>query len=214
MNSVAQRQRQVRALDLALIAIGAPLWLPVMGLIGLLVLITSGRPIFYTQQRVGRGRRPFDIIKFRTMLAGPNPIIPDQSRITPLGRILRRTSLDELPQLINVARGDMSLVGPRPMLPSHGRRLARGDSIRFLVRPGMTGLAQVNGRNAITWAQRIEFDRMWVERVGVISAITVLSKTALVVLSGYGVEGHDETDPIIAEESGVIEARPIKQRVA
>ena len=214
MNSVAQRQRQVRALDLALIAISAPLWLPVMGLIGLLVLITSGRPIFYTQQRVGRGRRPFDIIKFRTMLAGPNPIIPDQSRITPLGRILRRTSLDELPQLINVARGDMSLVGPRPMLPSHGRRLGRGDSIRFLVRPGMTGLAQVNGRNAITWAQRIEFDRMWVERVGVISAITVLSKTALVVLSGYGVEGHDETDPIIAEESGVIEARPIKQRVA
>lgn len=200
MQSLTQRQRHVRTLDLVLVALSAPVWLPLMTIVGLLVLISSGRPIFFTQQRVGQGRRQFDIIKFRTMFTGPNPVIPDGSRITPIGGLLRRSSLDELPQLLNVIMGDMSLVGPRPMLPSHGRRLGRGDSLRFVVRPGMTGLAQVNGRNAITWEQRIRFDQMWVERISVPTAIRVLGQTARVVISGYGINGHDDTDPIIAEE--------------
>ena len=199
MMSLERRQRQLRWFDLTLIALSAPVWLPAIGVVALVVLVTSGRPIFFTQQRIGRGRRPFSMVKFRTMLSGPNPIVPDQSRITPIGHLLRRTSLDELPQLFNVIAGDMSLVGPRPMLPALSNRVGRGASLRFAVRPGMTGLAQVNGRNAISWEQRLRYDQIWVDALCVSAATQVLAQTASVVVSGNGIDGHDPADPLIAD---------------
>ena len=212
MRSLERRQRQLRRFDLVLIALSAPLWLTAIGLVALAVLITSGRPIFFTQQRIGRGRRPFAMFKFRTMLSGPNPIVPDDSRITPIGRFLRRTSLDELPQLFNVIAGEMSLVGPRPMLPSLSARVGRGVSLRFAVRPGMTGLAQVNGRNAISWEQRLRYDQVWVDTLSVSAATHVLAKTSRVVMSGSGIDGHDPADPLIADQPVDLDA--VRRRTA
>ena len=196
--SLERRQRSVRLFDLSLIVLSAPVWVPLIVLVAVVVLVTSGRPIFFSQERIGRGRRPFVMVKFRTMQTGPNPIVPDQSRITPFGRLLRRTSLDEMPQLFNVITGDMSLVGPRPMLPALGNRVARGDAVRFAVRPGLTGVAQVNGRNAISWQERIGYDQQWVDEVSVRAAAKVLAQTARVVVSGEGISGHDPDDPLIA----------------
>src|SRR4029077_13577811 len=101
---------------------------------------------------------PFELLKFRTMVAGDNPIFPDATRITSAGRLLRRFSLDELPQLLNVARGDMSLVGPRPTLAYQVDRYTERQRVRLSVRPGLTGLAQVRGRNLLSWSERIEYD--------------------------------------------------------
>ena len=199
MMSLERCQRHLRWFDLTLIALSAPVWLAAIGVIALAVLVTSGRPIFFAQERIGRGRRPFAMVKFRTMLSGPNPIVPDQSRITPIGHLLRRTSLDELPQLFNVIAGDMSLVGPRPMLPALSNRVGRGASLRFAVRPGMTGTAQVNGRNAISWEQRLRYDQIWVDALCVSAAAKVLAQTASVVVSGNGIDGHDPADPLIAD---------------
>lgn len=192
--------RRVRALDLFLVCVSAPLWLLTLAVVGLAVLVTSGRPVFFTQQRVGRDQKNFTLIKFRTMLPGPNPIIPSGERITRIGRILRRTSLDELPQLINVLRGDMSLVGPRPMLTTHAQLVDAAFENRFFVRPGLTGIAQVSGRNAIAWNERLALDSIWVEQISVRTAIRVLSKTGKVVVTGEGVVGHCPHDPFLADE--------------
>ena len=203
MISLERRERRVRGLDLALVTVTAPIWLTAVGLLAIAVLVTSGRPIFFTQQRIGKGRRPFTMIKFRTMLTGPNPLVPDETRITAIGRLLRRTSLDELPQLFNVIAGHMSLVGPRPMPAELGHRVGRGGSLRFAVRPGMTGIAQVNGRNAISWDQRIAHDQEWVGRIGAITALRVLAQTVRVVVSGSGIAGHDRNDPFLVDVADV-----------
>ena len=150
--------RARRAADIALIAASAPLWMPVMAVVAAAVLVTSGRPIFFTQDRVGRNGETFSMRKFRSMRNGNNPVIPDPNRITAIGAILRRTSLDELPQLFSVLDGSMSLVGPRPLLPQQLSALTPTQHLRFTVPPGLTGLAQVNGRNQLSWDERFEFD--------------------------------------------------------
>jgi len=137
------------------------------------------------------------MLKFRTMTKGDNPVVPDANRITAIGRILRRTSIDELPQVINVLRGDMSLVGPRPMLPAHSDRVGREHGARFHVRPGLTGTAQINGRNAISWNERLVHDQHWVKNRSVTMALLVLVHTAKVVATGIGIDGHDADDPIV-----------------
>ena len=114
------------------------------------VRLTSPGPVLFRQERIGMGGEPFEMVKFRSMRHGVNPIFPDADRITRVGRLLRRTSLDELPNLINVARGEMSIVGPRPTLAYQVERYDDRQRNRLAVRPGLTGLAQVNGRNALS----------------------------------------------------------------
>jgi len=160
------------------------------------VKATSPGPVFFRQERIGMSGVPFRVWKFRTMVDGDNPIFPDATRITAAGRILRRLSLDELPQLINVAVGDMSVVGPRPTLPYQVDRYSDHQRRRLEVRPGLTGLAQISGRNSLSWADRIEFDVDYVERQSPAEDLRILSRTVGTLLSGDGIEGHPMDDPL------------------
>ena len=139
---------------------------------------------------------PFEVLKFRTMLDGPNPIFPDATRITRVGRILRRLSLDELPQLINVARGEMSVVGPRPTLAYQVERYDEHQLRRLAVRPGLTGRAQVSGRNSLPWAERIDLDVEYVESQSPVEDLRLVLRTVTTILTGDGVEGHPTDDPL------------------
>jgi lipopolysaccharide/colanic/teichoic acid biosynthesis glycosyltransferase len=187
-----------RALDLALLAIAAVPVALVAGVCAVAVRLSGPGPILFRQERIGLDGEPFVPFKFRTMIDGPNPLFPDDSRITPVGRILRRTSLDELPQLLNVLRGEMSVVGPRPALRYQVDRYDARQRGRLAVRPGMTGLAQVNGRNALLWAERIEWDLAYIERMSPRLDLRIIARTVAVVGSGGGVEGHPTVDPISA----------------
>ena len=162
----------------------------------LAVKLTSRGPVFFRQKRVGMNASPFEVMKFRTMVDGDNPIFPDATRITSAGRWLRRLSLDELPQLINVARGEMSVVGPRPTLQYQVDRYDDHQRLRLCVRPGLTGLAQIRGRNNLSWAQRIDFDIEYVRTQSLWVDIKILFGTVRVLLSGEGAEGHPQDDPL------------------
>jgi lipopolysaccharide/colanic/teichoic acid biosynthesis glycosyltransferase len=185
-----------RAVDwLLLLVVGVPA-LVLGGICALAVRLTSAGPILFHQERIGMDGVPFDVLKFRTMIAGDNPVFPDATRITSAGRVLRRFSLDELPQLINVARGDMSVVGPRPTLAYQVARYDDRQRLRLCVRPGLTGLAQVRGRNALSWAQRIEYDVEYVQTQSVAADARIVAATVKVLLSGAGAEGHPTDDPL------------------
>ena len=189
-------KRTVDLVLLALVAVPAA----VLGVVcAAAVRLTSSGPVFFRQQRVGRDGVPFEMVKFRSMRAGVNPIFPDADRITPVGRVLRRTSLDELPNLVNVARGEMSVVGPRPTLAYQVDRYDDRQRVRLDVRPGLTGLAQVNGRNELSWPARIELDLEYVDRQSVALDLRILLATVRVLLTGSGVEGHQHDDPLAAE---------------
>ncbi len=163
------------------------------------VRLTSAGPVFFRQERIGMDGQPFMVWKFRTMVAGDNPIFPDASRITSAGRWLRRLSLDELPQLINVAVGEMSIVGPRPTLAYQVERYDDHQRRRLAVRPGLTGLAQVSGRNALSWGDRIDLDVRYVETQSVLTDLRLIARTAGTILSGEGIEGHPTDDPLAAD---------------
>ncbi|WP_334142958.1 sugar transferase [Rhabdothermincola sp.] len=190
--------RGKRALDLLIVCvIGLPAL--VVGLLcALAVKVTSRGPVLFLQERVGMGGRPFTVFKFRTMVAGDNPIFPDASRITTAGKWLRRFSLDELPQLLNVWRGEMSIVGPRPTLAYQVERYTDRQRHRLDVRPGLTGLAQVNGRNALPWEERIELDLEYVRTQSLLLDLRIIGRTLWVMLSGEGAEGHPTDDPLAA----------------
>jgi len=192
-------ERCRRTVDLALIILSAPLWMPVFGTIAAVVLFTSGRPVLFVQERAGRGGATFHMRKFRSMKNGENPVVPDPGRITKVGTFLRRSSLDELPQLLNVIEGSMSLVGPRPMLPQQVGALNEHQRRRFNVLPGLTGLAQISGRNALSWDQRFEFDVDWASRPTLTRYWSILLRTGSTVVSGDGVTGHDESDRVVVE---------------
>lgn len=190
--------RTKRLVDLIVLAIVA-LPAAMVGLIcALTVRVTSRGPILFRQERVGIDGTSYEVLKFRTMVAGDNPIFPDATRITSAGRWLRRFSLDELPQLINVARGEMSIVGPRPTLGYQVERYSDRQRLRLAVRPGLTGLAQVNGRNSLDWSTRIEYDIEYVQRQSLWLDLSILSRTLGTLLTGYGAEGHPTDDPIAA----------------
>ena len=160
-----------RVLALAALVVLSPLF----AALALWVLLDSGRPVFLRQERAGKEGRPFGMLKFRTMvpdavevgrrlgLADPYGLLPDDPRITRSGRFLRRTSLDELPQLVNVLRGEMSLVGPRPDLTEQVANYVEADRRRLAVRPGITGWSQIHGRDEISWPERFEHDAWYVE---------------------------------------------------
>ncbi len=189
--------RNTRGLDLALIAVSAPVWIPLFAILAIAVLLVSGRPIFFRQQRVGLDGAPFSMIKFRSMATGENPLVPDATRITRVGTVLRRSSLDELPQLLNVIRGQMSLVGPRPMLPAQVDALSDTEQARHSVRPGLTGLAQVSGRNSLLWEERFHHDLMWAHAPRARTYLCILFRTIRVVILGQGVHGHDAADRFV-----------------
>jgi lipopolysaccharide/colanic/teichoic acid biosynthesis glycosyltransferase len=169
-----------------LLALTAPLQAACM----LAVLITMGRPAIFRQRRPGRGDTPFTLLKLRTMAeatdADGRPS-PDEQRLTPLGRFFRRWSLDELPQLVNVLRGEMSLVGPRPLLVDYLERYTERQRLRHAVRPGLTGWAQIHGRNLLDWEQRFELDVWYVENWNFALDLRILAETACRVLAGQGV---------------------------
>jgi lipopolysaccharide/colanic/teichoic acid biosynthesis glycosyltransferase len=195
--------RGKRAVDLCLLALAlVPATIVGLGC-AMAVRLTSPGPILFRQTRVGMGGREFEILKFRTMIDAPdNPILPADDRITRAGRWLRRLSLDEIPQLTNVARGEMSIVGPRPTLPYQVGRYTERQRRRLAVRPGITGLAQVTGRNELPWAARIELDIEYVERQTAVLDLRILFATVAVVLRGSGVEGHLVDDDISAPAPG------------
>jgi lipopolysaccharide/colanic/teichoic acid biosynthesis glycosyltransferase len=189
-----------RALDLAiLLVVGVPAAI-VGAVCAIAVKLTSKGPVFFLQSRVGMNGVEFQVYKFRTMVDDDNPIIPDPARITSAGRLLRRFSLDELPQLINVAKGDMSVVGPRPTLPYQVARYDERQRHRLDVRPGLTGLAQIRGRNALDWSTRIDHDLEYVRTQSLRVDLEILGKTAAVVLTGEGAEGHPVDDPLVKDD--------------
>jgi lipopolysaccharide/colanic/teichoic acid biosynthesis glycosyltransferase len=191
--------RGKRAFDLTLLAVGAAPAVTVGLACAIAVRADSPGPALFRQVRMGRDGEPFVAVKFRTMIDAPNPLYPDPARITRVGRLLRRTSLDELPQIINVLRGEMSIVGPRPAVPYQVERYDAVQRGRLAVRPGITGLAQVHGRNSLTWGERIRWDLTYVERQSLRLDVSILLRTVAVVLGGAGTEGHPVDDPIAAE---------------
>ena len=166
------------------------LWSPVMAVVALLVRWRLGSPVLFRQQRPGRGARIFELLKFRTMTdardAKSKPL-HDGARLTPLGRRLRTLSLDELPQLWNVLRGELSFVGPRPLLPEYLNRYTPEQARRHLVKPGITGWAQVNGRNAISWEEKFALDIWYVDHWSLWLDFRILLLTVWRVLRSQGI---------------------------
>ena len=179
-----------RIIDFSLSLLGLVVLSPVFLLLWLLLAIAnSGKP-FFTQTRPGKNGRLFKVIKFKTMndhRDATGKLLPDAQRLTPVGKFVRKTSLDELPQLLNVLKGDMSLIGPRPLLveylPLYNEKQAR----RHEVKPGITGWAQVNGRNAISWEQKFEYDVWYVDHCTFSTDIKILLKTVEKVFKGEGI---------------------------
>ncbi len=190
--------RGKRIFDLVVLGVVAIPAALIGALCALAVRFSSRGPVLFLQQRMGRDGESFVVVKFRTMVHDPSrPVdFPDASLITTVGRVLRRTSLDELPQLLNVLHGEMSVVGPRPTIASQVARYDGRQRGRLAVRPGLTGLAQVQGRNVLTWPQRIELDLEYVQRQSVRLDLWILARTVGVLVFGSGVEGHPTDDPI------------------
>jgi lipopolysaccharide/colanic/teichoic acid biosynthesis glycosyltransferase len=182
-----------RALDVGLAAAALVVLSPALMIVALAARFGMGRPVLFRQIRPGRCGRPFDLLKFRTMreaLDDAGRPSPDAERLTEFGRFLRRTSLDELPELWNVLRGDMSLVGPRPLLMEYLPLYSAEQARRHEVRPGMTGLAQVNGRNALTWEEKFRLDVHYVERCSLTLDVTLLMQTIRAVVTARGVSAE------------------------
>ncbi|MEU8022944.1 sugar transferase [Micromonospora haikouensis] len=182
-------ERIKRVFDVTVTALVLILAAPMMAVTALAIALTMGRPILFRQHRPGLHGELFEMIKFRSMRAGGDPLSPahDADRLTPLGRWLRATSLDELPSLWNVLRGDMSLVGPRPLLPQYLQRYTPEQFRRHDVRPGVTGLQQARGRNALTWEERFAYDLWYIEHRSLLLDLRILTWTAIAVLRRDGI---------------------------
>lgn len=192
------------AIDRFLAIVLCVLLAPVLAVVAVLVRLRLGSPVLFRQERVGRGERAFQLLKFRSMTGatdGRGRLLPDADRVTALGRFLRMYSLDELPQLWNVLNGEMSLVGPRPLyrhyLPYYSDRERR----RHEARPGITGLAQVSGRNRLSWDERLELDVRYVETAGIGLDLSILLQTIHRVLSRRDVVEVPETSRVTLVEA-------------
>jgi lipopolysaccharide/colanic/teichoic acid biosynthesis glycosyltransferase len=194
-----------RIFDLALTSLGLVILSPVLLLLALAVRLAHGAPVLFTQKRPGHFARPFYIYKFRTMTDQRNAqgeLLPDAERITHLGRFLRASSLDELPELLNVLRGEMSLVGPRPLLMQYLTRYTPEQARRHAVLPGITGWAQVNGRNALTWEDKFRLDVWYVENWSFWLDLRILGMTFVKVLKREGISqpGHATAEEFMGNE--------------
>ena len=211
---VAQPESRMvrRFIDITVAASALVLLSPVVLLVALVVRLSLGSPVLFRQIRAGRLAQPFTIYKFRSMRNPEGPVevgVDDEWRLTRVGRFLRSTSLDELPELINVIKGDMALVGPRPLLPEYVVRYSPEQARRLAVRPGVTGYAQVRGRNALSWEDRFALDVYYVDHQSVWFDLRILLLTLVQVLKrdGISAEGH-ATSPVflgtsVSEQSSV-----------
>lgn len=177
-------------IDFAIALIGCLVLIPIMILLAIVLAVSfKGNP-FFLQSRPGKNEKLFKIIKFRTMKDKRNEsgnLLPDEQRLTPTGKFVRRTSLDEIPQLINVLKGDMSLIGPRPLLPEYIPLYTREQRKRHRVKPGITGWAQVNGRNELSWEQKHSLDIWYVENVNFVLDLKILLMTIKKVVASEGI---------------------------
>lgn len=184
-----------RLFDLGCVVLSAPCWLPIVGVLTVLVRWKLGTPVFFRQPRPGLHGRIFELIKFRTMTDARDEhgrLRPDVERLTSFGRWLRATSLDELPELWNVVRGEMSLVGPRPLLVQYLGRYSPRQARRHDVLPGITGLAQVKGRNALSWEEKFEWDVRYVDTRGFWLDLHILALTIGAVVFRTGISAQGE----------------------
>ena len=184
-----------RLIDIVGSLIGLALSSPIIIVISIVIYFTMGRPIFFKQVRPGLKGKPFVIYKFRTMLDlrdEKRNLLPDEKRLTTIGKFLRSTTLDELPEFWNVLKGDMSLVGPRPLLMEYLDRYTPEQARRHNVKPGMTGWAQINGRNAISWEEKFKLDVWYVDNWNILLDLKIIFLTILKVLKREGIsaEGH------------------------
>jgi sugar transferase EpsL len=182
-----------RVVDIVGASVGIILFAPVMLVVALLVLLTMGRPVLFRQQRPGLRGKPFTLYKFRTMRDARTPsgeLLPDELRLTTFGKWLRSTSLDELPELFNVLKGDMSLVGPRPLLMEYLPRYSPEQARRHEVKPGITGWAQVNGRNALSWEEKFRMDVWYVDNWNLWLDMKILLLTIWKVLKREGINAE------------------------
>lgn len=173
-----------RTLDLILSLMALIVLMPLMIIIGILVRINLGSPIIFKQKRPGKNEKIFTLYKFRTMTDKRDidgNLLPDEYRLTKFGKFLRSTSLDELPELINIIKGDMAIVGPRPQLIKDMLFMTKEQRRRHSVRQGLTGLAQINGRNNITWEEKLEYDLRYIENITFVEDTKIILKTILKV---------------------------------
>jgi lipopolysaccharide/colanic/teichoic acid biosynthesis glycosyltransferase len=178
-----------RAVDVLVSGVGLLVTAPVLGLVAAAVRRDLGSPVLFRQRRPGRNGEPFELVKFRTMrsLGSSDGVANDAQRLTPLGRRLRSTSLDEVPTLWNVLRGDMSIVGPRPLLMEYLDLYTPEQRRRHEVRPGITGLAQVRGRNLLSWEEKLAADVEYVDNLGPVLDLRILLATVVTVLRRQGI---------------------------
>jgi lipopolysaccharide/colanic/teichoic acid biosynthesis glycosyltransferase len=197
-----------RAIDVGVAAVVLILLSPVLLVVAVLVAVGLGRPVLFRQPRPGQGGRAFTLVKFRTMcdVDERRGLVSDVDRLTACGRLLRATSLDELPTMWNVLRGDMSLVGPRPLLVRYLERYTPEQARRHLVRPGVTGLAQVRGRNALSWEEKFAFDVWYVDNRSIRLNARICAETVLTVLRRSGIASTG--DATMPEFMGTPESFP------
>lgn len=184
-----------RTIDILASSIGLLVLSPVLIIVGILIRVKLGSPIFFTQDRLGKDGKVFKMIKFRTMLDATDKwgeLLPDEDRLTPFGKALRSTSLDELPELVNVLKGDMSLVGPRPLLVEYLPLYSKEQMRRHEALPGITGWAQINGRNNISWAEKFKLDVWYVDNQSLLLDIKVLFLTIYRVVKRYDINQEGE----------------------
>ncbi len=188
-----QREQQLRlkrVFDVLASAAGLTAVAPVLAVAAAAVRATMGAPVFFRQQRPGLHGEPFSIWKFRTMTderGADGQLLPDDERLTRIGRFIRQTSIDELPQLLNVLKGEMSLVGPRPLLMRYLKRYSERQAHRHDMKPGITGLAQVRGRNSLSWPEKFEWDVSYVENFSLLLDAQILLETAMKVVKREGI---------------------------
>lgn len=198
INRIVIFRRSKRLIDSAILVVAAPVWLPVGALVAVMLRLSIGRPIIFKQPRVGLNESPFVLLKFRTMTDqrdARGELLADAARLTRFGRLLRKTSLDELPQFINILRGEMSLVGPRPLYAAYLPYYLEHERVRHSVRPGITGLAQVSGRNSLLWDKRLRLDAEYVERASIARDLSIVVATVRQVIAREGVS-------VVASDSG------------
>jgi lipopolysaccharide/colanic/teichoic acid biosynthesis glycosyltransferase len=184
-----------RPFDILCAAIGLVVSAPVVAIAAIAIKLDSRGPVIYRQRRAGLDGRPFEVLKLRTMHPGADPVgvgtpvLDGDPRVTRVGRVLRRFSLDELPNLVNVLRGEMAIVGPRPTLEAQVETYTERQRRRLDVKPGLTGWAQVNGRAGIPWEERIELDVWYVEHRSALLDLRILGRTLRLLLTGHGLYG-------------------------
>lgn len=198
-----------RVIDFTITLVGFILISPIFLMLCILVRCKLGSPIFFKQVRITKGDRPFEIIKFRTMTDGRDKdgnLLPDTERFTKFGDFLRNSSLDELPELLNVLKGDMSLVGPRPLYPKYLPYYTKEENLRHSVRGGITGLAQINGRALCRWNDRFAYDVKYAKNVSLFNDIRILFRTFFKVAAS-----EDIGTPSVTDEGGLHILREVQQ---